>query len=159
PLIEAQRDRFMFGISSAYLSTEEELDIIKRVHSGQLLWDSFAASLTPLLSPEQIKHHIEIIRHVTVEDPVLQYIRDLVVATRTHPDVDLGGSSRASIAFVKGGKALAALRNRTFVIPDDIKEIAPAVLNHRIIISREAEVGGLTTKQVLDEILGKVEVL
>lgn len=159
PLIEAQRDRFMFGISSAYLSTEEELDIIKRVHSGQLLWDSFAASLTPLLSPEQIKHHIDIIRNVTVEDPVLQYIRDLVVATRTHPDINLGGSSRASIAFVKGGKALAALRNRTFVIPDDIKEIAPAVLNHRIIISREAEVGGLTTRQVLDEILGKVEVL
>jgi MoxR-like ATPase len=159
PLIEAQRDRFMFGISSAYLSAEEELSIIKRVHSGQLNWDSFAASLTPLLSQEQIKHHIEVIRHVNIEDPVLQYIRDLVVATRTHPDINLGGSSRASIALVTGGKALAALRNRHFVIPDDIKEIAPAVLNHRILISREAEVGGLTARQVLDEILGKVEVL
>ncbi len=159
PLIEAQRDRFMFGISSAYLSVEEELSIIKRVHSGQLNWDSFAASLTPLLSPEQIKQHIEVVRHVTIEDPVLQYIRDLVVATRTHPDINLGGSSRASIALVTGGKALAALRNRHFVIPDDIKEIAPAVLNHRILISREAEIGGLTARQVLDEILGKVEVL
>lgn len=159
PLIEAQRDRFMFGISSAYLNADEELDIIKRVHSGQLNWDSFAESLTPLLSPEQIRHHIEMIRHVTIEDPVLQYIRDLVVATRTHPDINLGGSSRASIALVTGGKALAALRNRHFVIPDDIKEIAPAVLNHRILISREAEVGGLTARQVLDEILGKVEVL
>jgi MoxR-like ATPase len=159
PLIEAQRDRFMFGISSAYLSAEEELSIIKRVHSGQLNWDSFAASLTPLLSPEQIKQHIEVVRHVTIEDPVLQYIRDLVVATRTHPDINLGGSSRASIALVTGGKALAAIRNRHFVIPDDIKEIAPAVLNHRILISREAEIGGLTARQVLDEILGKVEVL
>ena len=159
PLIEAQRDRFMFGISSAYLSAEEELSIIKRVHSGQLNWDSFAASLTPLLSPEQIKQHIEVTRHVTIEDPVLQYIRDLVVATRTHPDINLGGSSRASIALVTGGKALAALRNRHFVIPDDIKEIAPAVLNHRILISRDAEIGGLTARQVLDEILGKIEVL
>ena len=159
PLIEAQRDRFMFGINSAYLSADEELDIIKRVHSGQLRWDSFAASLHPLLSPEEIRRHIELIRQVTVEDPVLQYIRDLVMATRTHPDIDLGGSSRASIALVKGGKALAVLRNRHYVIPDDIKEIAPAVLNHRILISREAEVGGLTARQVLDEILGKVEVL
>ncbi|MCX6688212.1 MAG: MoxR family ATPase [Methanoregula sp.] len=159
PLIEAQRDRFMFGISSAYLSAEEELNIIKRVHSGQLLWETFARTLTPLLSPQNIQDHIEAIRHVTVEDPVLEYIRDLVMATRTHPDINLGGSSRASIALVNGGKALAALRNRSFVIPDDIKEIAPAALNHRIIISREAEIGGLTSRQVLDEILSKVEVL
>ena len=159
PLIEAQRDRFMFGISSAYLSAEEELIIIKRVHSWQLDWDTFARTLAPLLSPQKIQDHIEAIRHVTVEDPVLAYIRDLIIATRTHPDINLGGSSRASIAFVKGGKALAALRNRSFVLPDDIKDLAPAVLNHRILISREAEVGGLTTRQVLDEILGKVEVL
>jgi len=159
PLIEAQRDRFMLGIRSTQLNPEEELNIIKRVNSGQLLWDLFARSLTSILSPQKIEEHIETVRTVRVEDPVLEYIRDLVIATRTHPDIDLGGSSRASIALVSGGKALATLRNRSYVIPDDIKQIAPAVLNHRILLSREAEVGGLTSQQVLEEILNKVEVL
>jgi MoxR-like ATPase len=159
PLIEAQRDRFMFNISSSYLSPDEELDIIRRAHTGHLDWDVFSAGLEPLLSPEQILHAVEVVRRVTLEEPVLAYIRNLVIATRTHPDIDLGASSRASIALVRGGKAMAALRNSTYVIPDDIKQIVPAVLGHRILLSREAEIGGLTTPQVLDEILKKTEVL
>ena len=159
PLIEAQRDRFMLGISSSYLDAEGELSIIHRVNSGQLQWDLFSQNLTPLLSPQKIQQNIEIVRHVTIEEPVLQYIRDLVIATRTHPDINLGGSSRASIALVRGGKAIAAIRNRSYVIPDDIKQIAPSVLCHRILLSREAEVEGLTPRQVLEEILSKVEVL
>lgn len=159
PLIEAQRDRFMFNISSAYLSPDDELDIIRRTHTGHLNWEVFSAGLVPLLSPEQILHAIEVVRGVTIEDPVLQYIRNLVIATRTHPDIDLGASSRASIALVRGGKAIAALRNSPYVIPDDIKRIVPAVLGHRILLTREAEIGGLTVPQVLDEILKKTEVL
>ena len=159
PLIEAQRDRFMFGIKSAQLNPEEELSIIRRINSGELHWDSFAKSLTPHLSPQKIQEHIGIVRNVRIEDPVLEYIRDLVIATRNHSDIDLGGSSRASIALVTGAKALAALRNRSYVIPDDVKHIAPAVLNHRILLSREAEIGGVTAQQVLSEILNKVEVL
>ncbi|MFA4859848.1 AAA family ATPase [Methanoregula sp.] len=159
PLIEAQRDRFMFGIKSSQLNPEEELSIIRRINSGELHWDSFAKSLTPHLSPQKIQEHIGIVRNVRIEDPVLEYIRDLVIATRNHSDIDLGGSSRASIALVTGAKALAALRNRSYVIPDDVKHIAPAVLNHRILLSREAEIGGVTAQQVLDEILNKVEVL
>jgi len=159
PLIEAQRDRFMLGIGSSYLDAEGELSIIHRVNSGQLQWDLFSQNLNPLLSPQKILHNIEIVRHVTIEEPVLQYIRDLVIATRTHPDINLGGSSRASIALVRGGKAIAAIRNRSYVIPDDIKQIAPSVLCHRILLSREAEVEGLTPRQVLEEILSKVEVL
>lgn len=159
PLIEAQRDRFMLGISSSYLDADGELSIIQRVNSGQLQWDLFSQNLTPLLSPQKIQQNIEIVRHVTIEEPVLQYIRDLVIATRTHPDINLGGSSRASIALVRGGKAIAAIRNRSYVIPDDIKQIAQSVLCHRILLSREAEVEGLTPRQVLEEILSKVEVL
>ena len=159
PLIEAQRDRFMFNISSSYLSADDELDIIKRTHAGRLNWDLFSAGLVPLLSPEQILNAIKVVRGVTLEEPVLEYIRNLVVATRSHPDIDLGASSRASIALVRGGKAIAALRNSTYVIPDDIKQIVPAVLGHRILLSREAEIGGLTSRQVLDEILKKTEVL
>jgi MoxR-like ATPase len=159
PLIEVQRDRFMFSIRSDYLSAEEELSIIKRANAGHLNWDAFSSALTPILSPHIIKHYIQVLKQVTIEEPVLQYIRDLVVATRTHPDIELGGSSRASLSLVRGGKTLAALNNRTYVIPDDIKQISRAVLSHRIILSRDAEIEGLTRGQIMDEILTKVEVL
>jgi MoxR-like ATPase len=158
PLIEAQRDRFMFSITSAYMNEADELDIIRRVSSGHLDWDQYALTLTPLLSPDLIRHHVAVVSQVTVEDPVLEYIRNIVVATRNHPDIQLGASTRASIAMVRGGKGLAALQNRTYVIPDDIKQIAKAVLTHRLILTREAEVEGLSPGSVLDEILSKTEV-
>jgi MoxR-like ATPase len=159
PLIEAQRDRFMLSIKSSYLSSDDELNIIRRVHSNQLDWDSYSRTIKPILSPETIRQYVEVVGTITVEEPVLAYIRDLVIATRTHPDIELGASSRASIALVRGGKGMAAIRNRTFVIPDDIKQIAHAVLGHRILLTRGAEVEGLTVSQVVDEILTKVEVL
>jgi MoxR-like ATPase len=158
PLIEAQRDRFMLNIRSSYMNPDDELSIIRRIHTNHLDWESFSRSLKPLLSPGAIRDYVGVVSNITIEDPVLTYIRDLVVATRTHPDIDLGASTRASIALVRGGKALAAIRNRTYVIPDDIKGIAPAVLGHRIILTREAEVEGLTATQVITEILAKVEV-
>ncbi len=159
PLIEAQRDRFMLSIKSSYMNPDDELSIIRRVHANQLDWDSYSRTITPLLSPDTIRQYVEVVGNITVEEPVLAYIRDLVIATRTHPDIDLGASSRASIALVRGGKGMAAIRNRTYMIPDDIKQIAPAVLGHRILLSREAEVEGLTVPQVVEEILTKVEVL
>ena len=159
PLIEAQRDRFMFSIRSSYLNADEELDIIQRIYTGNLDWDAFSKRLVPVLSPEKILDLIRVVKTVKVEAPVLEYIRDLVIATRTHPDIDLGASSRASIALVRGGKAMAALQNRSYVIPDDIKQIAPAILGHRLLLNREAEIGGLTSLQVIDEILSKTEVL
>ena len=158
PLIEAQRDRFMFNISSTYLTAEHELDIIRRVSTGHLDWEEYAATLTPLLSQEMLRHHIEVVRQVDIQEPVLQYIRNLVMATRNHPDIQLGASSRASIALVSGGKGGAALQNRTYVIPDDVKQIAKPVLGHRVILTREAEVEGLSPGTVLDDILGKTEV-
>lgn len=159
PLIEVQRDRFMFSIRSDYLSPDEELSIIRRASEGMLQWEAYSQSLSPILTPVALKHYIQVVRQVSIEEPVLQYIRDLVIATRTHPDIELGGSSRASLALVSGGKALAALNNRTYVIPDDIKQVSRAALTHRIILSRDAEVEGVTRGQVLEEILSKVEVL
>jgi MoxR-like ATPase len=159
PLIEVQRDRFMFSIRSDYLSPDEELSIIRRANEGVLQWEPYSHSLTPLLTPPVLKHYIQVTRQLSIEEPVLQYIRDLVIATRTHPDIELGGSSRASLAMISGGKALAAMNNRTYVIPDDIKQVSRAALMHRIILSRDAEVEGITRGQVLDEILSKIEVL
>jgi len=159
PLIEVQRDRFMFSIRSDYLSADEELSIIRRAHDGHLDWDAYSHTLSPLLSPAQLNHYAGVVRQVSVEEPVLQYIRDLVVATRTHADIELGGSSRASLALLRGGKTVAALNNRTYVIPDDIKQIASAVLAHRLILSHDAEIEGRPKGQILDEILTNVEVL
>ncbi|MDD5141921.1 MoxR family ATPase [Methanoregula sp.] len=159
PLIEVQRDRFMFSIRSDYLGPEEELSVIRRANEGMLQWETYSQSLAPILTPLALKHYIQVVRQVSIEEPVLQYIRDLVIATRTHPDIELGGSSRASLALISGGKALAALNNRTYVIPDDIKQVSRAALAHRIILSRDAEVEGVTRGQVLDEILSKIEVL
>jgi MoxR-like ATPase len=159
PLIEVQRDRFMFSIRSDYLSANEELSIIRRANSGQLYWEMFSRTLTPLLTQQILKHYIQIVRQVTIEEPVLQYIRDLVVATRTHPDIELGGSTRASLALVGGSKTMAALNNRTYVIPDDVKQISRAALSHRIILSRDAEIEGITRVSIMDEILAKIEVL
>ncbi len=158
PLIEAQRDRFMFNISSSYLNDSDELDIIRRASAGRLDWDQYAKTLSPLLSPDLIHHHIGVVGQVTIGEPVLAYIRNLVMATRSHPDVQLGASTRASIALVRGGKGVAALDNRTYVIPDDIKQITKAVLAHRLILTREAEVEGLSPAAVLDDILSRVEV-
>lgn len=159
PLIEVQRDRFMFSIRSDYVSADEELNIIKRVHAGQLRWELYSRTITPLLNPHSLRHYINVVRQVIIEDPVLQYIRDLVVSTRTHPDIELGASSRASISLVAGAKTMAALNNRAYVLPDDVKNIARAALAHRLVISRDAEIEGLTRNQIMDEILAKVEVL
>ena len=159
PLIEVQRDRFMFSIRSDYLNADDELEVIRRAQAGHLDWDAYSQTISPLLSPTKILHYVHIVKQITIEEPVLQYIRDLIIATRTHADIELGGSSRASLALLSGGKAMAAMNNRTYVIPDDIKQIATDALAHRIILSHDAEIEGRTKGQVLDEILTTVEVL
>jgi MoxR-like ATPase len=93
---------------------------------------------------------------VSVDNSILDYIVRLVTATRTHLDLVLGGSPRASLALYKTSQALAALRGRDYVLPDDIKYLAPATLSHRIIIKPEAELRGRSTRQVLEELLKSV---
>jgi MoxR-like ATPase len=159
PLIEAQRDRFMFSLASRHLGAAEELEIVHKVHGGTLDWDAYSGGLLPLLTSETISACIGTANHIRVEEPVLQYIRNLVMASREHADVDLGASSRASIALVRGGKGMAMIRGRTYVIPDDIREIAPAVFRHRLILASEAEIEGLTPEDVVRGILASVEVL
>jgi MoxR-like ATPase len=158
PLIEVQRDRFMFSMSLSYLDPDEELAIIRRASRGTLIWNDFAESLRPLINRDVLIRLIKNLSGIHIEDPIHQYIRDIVVATRNHPDVALGASSRASISFVSGVKAVAALHGRTFVIPDDVKWIAKKVLMHRIYLTWEAEVEGVTAADIIQEILQTVEV-
>ncbi len=153
PLIEVQRDRFMFCHKSNYMDAENELLIIDRADEGQLDWSRFQDVQKPVMSASDIRYYRERIHHVYLGEQVKQYIRDIILATRSHSDIHLGASSRASLAFVRGGKAVAALNGRTFVIPDDIKGLAPVILNHRFILSREANIANITSMKVIREIL------
>ncbi|HUU74804.1 MAG TPA: MoxR family ATPase [Methanoregulaceae archaeon] len=158
PLIEAQKDRFMFSISISQLDDEGEMEIIKREHSGRLDWDRYYENLAPVMNSQLISRFIAAVQQVYVDENLLSFIRDLVMATRKHGDIHFGASSRASIALVRGSKAFAALKNRTYVIPDDIKWLAPKVLHHRIILEKEAELSDITSSQVISGILDTIEV-
>lgn len=158
PLIEVQRDRFMFSLNTEHLGGDEELLVVRRAAQGLLSANEFEFYLKPVISKEQLLWMIDSVNAVRTEEPILAYIRDLVVATRHHNDIDLGASSRASLAFVRGSKAWAALQGRSYVIPDDVKALAPSVLVHRINLSSEAEIEGIRREDVIAEIVKNTEV-
>ena len=158
PLIEAEKDRFMFSMKVSHLDEEGEFEIIRREHTGMLDWEPFYSGLEPVMNSTLIERFITASRSVYIEEHLLFYIRDIVMATRKHGDVHLGASSRASIALVRGCKARAAMQKRSFVLPDDIKWLAPLVLQHRIILEKEADLSDITPLQVITEILEAVEV-
>jgi MoxR-like ATPase len=153
PLIEAQKDRFMFSSRSQFLSGEAELEIIRREYSGVLDWAPYIASLQPVLRREDILRFSRVVKNVHIEDPVLAYIRDLVMATRSHSDVELGVSARGSIALVRGARVLAAMDRRPFVIPDDVKKLAVPAFQHRLVLTREAGISGISPPRIVGEIL------
>ncbi|SDK18375.1 AAA family ATPase [Methanoculleus thermophilus] len=158
PLIEAQRDRFMFSSTLTHLDGENELEILRRERAGELDWGLYRDRITPIIGPADVKAMAAAVREVRVDDVVLAYMRDLVLATRSHGDIRLGASSRASIAFLRGSMARAALYGRTYVIPDDVRSLAVPVLAHRLSLTREATITGITTESVINEILDTVEV-
>ncbi len=158
PLIEAQKDRFMFSSVLGHLDREGELEIIRRATRGALSWDKYVASLPAVLSTEKVLAITTAVQSVHIEESVIEYICALILATRSHGDIRLGAGSRASLAFVQGAKARAALHNRSYVLPDDVKWLAPRVLTHRIILEKESELAGTTPSQVIGEILGKTGV-
>jgi MoxR-like ATPase len=158
PLIEAQKDRFMFSMSISQLDYEDELEIIKRENAGKLDWEAYFEDLEPVMNSRYISRFAAEVQKIYIDDKLLAYIRDIVLATREHGDIQFGASSRASIALVRGSKALAALQKRNYVIPDDIKWLAPKILHHRIILEKEAELSDITPSQVVSDILAMVEV-
>jgi len=158
PLIEAQKDRFMFSMTLSQLDKDGELEIIRREHAGRLDWDAFYSNLKPVMNGKLILSLIGSVARVHIDEQLLGYIRDIVVATRNHSDVHIGASSRASIALVRGCKALAALKERTYVIPDDIKYLAMPVLQHRIILTQEAQISTISPAGIIGEILERIEV-
>jgi MoxR-like ATPase len=158
PLIEAQRDRFMYSMTLHHLDRDYEIEILKRLRDGNLDWDQYINRITPLLSLETVQEMARVVQEVYVDDAVIRYIRDMVIASRAHGDVRLGTSTRGSLALLRGAQARAVLDGRTYVIPDDVKTMALPVLGHRLILEREAEIGQVSVGQVIGDILASVEV-
>jgi MoxR-like ATPase len=155
-LPEAQLDRFLFKIEVKYPSLEEETAILMAQHT--LVNKSLAADVKAVLSVQKIQDARSIIRSLFVEPKLLEFIAKIVNETRNNPSLYLGASPRASLAIVHSAKALAAIQNRDFVTPDDIIAVAVPVLAHRILLSPEKEMEGLTTSDIVHQIIKKIEV-
>ncbi len=155
-LPEAQLDRFLFKINIGYPSKEEEVAILNRHHNNNNL--TKLNEVRKILSPEQIAAYREKVSKVHIELNLLRYISEMVHQTRNNSSLYLGASPRASLAIMNASKALAAVRGRDFVKPEDIKEMVEPVLNHRIILSPEKEMEGVTIQKVISQIVDKVEV-
>ncbi|WP_231491050.1 MoxR family ATPase [Pedobacter sp. Leaf170] len=155
-LPEAQLDRFLFKIEVKYPSLEEETEILMKQHS--LVNKTLLDEVKPVLSVQQIKSARETIRSLFVEPKLIEFIAKIVNETRNNPSLYLGASPRASLAIIHSAKALAAIQNRDFVTPDDIITVAVPVLAHRIILSPEKEMEGITTTDVVHQIIKRIEV-
>jgi MoxR-like ATPase len=158
PLPEAQLDRFLLKILMDYPAVEDERQIVARWQAGFSSRKLDAVELESLSDPAAIAQCRARVRSVSVETGVQNYLVEIVRRTREHPNLLWGASPRASVALLLAGKALAAMRGRDFVTPDDVRDIAPPVLRHRILTRSDAEIEGITPDQIISEILSAVEV-
>lgn len=155
-LPEAQLDRFMFKLVADYPDAQEEEAILKRFSTD--FYGETESNVTPVIDAAILVKYRETVQHVFIKDELLRYIAEIVSLTRNNSDLYLGASPRASLNIMKASKALALLAGRGFVTPDDIKRAAYPVLNHRLILSYEREIEGITVREIVEGLLRKVEV-
>ena len=155
-LPEAQLDRFLFKIDVHYPSLEEEVKILESKHAQKNTIEE--EMVKPVLSAVEIAEYQNIIKEITVEKNLITYIASIVNNTRSNANLYLGASPRASIALMDASKALAAINGRDFITPDDIKKVAGPILSHRIILTPEREMEGLTATQVVSQIVDSIEI-
>jgi len=155
-LPEAQLDRFLFKIEVHYPSLEQETEILKTYHEKKNKIDF--NSIERVLNASDITALRETVANIHVEHNLLKYIAQIVNETRNNSWLFLGASPRASLAILNSAKACAALRGKDFVTPDDIKFVAPHVLKHRVIITPEKEMEGVTTNEIVNKMIEKIEV-
>jgi MoxR-like ATPase len=153
PLPEAQVDRFLMRIALGYPSREDENTILLRYERQDPL-----ETLEPVIQAKDLLAMQEKVKTIQVEETVREYIVDVVRATRDHDAVELGVSPRGSLALYRTAQALAGIRGRAFVIPDDVKWLAPSVLTHRIIISPQTRLRGRRPEEVVSEVVDTVPV-
>ena len=153
PLPEAQQDRFLIKSILTYPLAAEEISVLKRHHAGFRPQHLDGAGLTAVTSAEELLSLQEEVKRTAVEDKVFNYIYEIVKSTREAADILVGASPRAGIALLNTSKALAQIRGRTYVIPDDVKDMCLPVLRHRIQLRPEAEIEGLSNDEVLVRLL------
>ncbi len=158
PLPEAQLDRFLFKVVVSYTPQEAETELLHRVHAGFDARDLARAGVEPVMELAQLGECRTAAGRVTVDEAIFAYIEEIIWATRRMPDLLLGASPRAAIALLQGAKALAALDGRGYVVPDDVKTLAPPVLRHRLLPRPEAELAGLDAETIITRVLGAVPV-
>jgi MoxR-like ATPase len=159
PLPEAQRDRFLLKIDISHPGRDDELAVLRAYANGQGLHDQALATLEPLTDPAGlVAARQAVASQVRAEEKLLAYIRDVVAATRADDSLQLGAGTRASLALLSSCRAQAVVRGRDFITPDDVKELAPAVLVHRVALAPEAEMEGTGLAEVLERIFAKIEV-
>jgi len=158
PLPEAQLDRFLFKLFVRHPTVEVEAAILRNYLSG---FDAVAlerAALRRVVTPAELGAMSEAVTAVQVAEPVIDYITQLVARTRSHRSLTFGASPRASIALLQVSRVQAAVAGRDFVVPDDVKSLAPAVLRHRVGLSPDAEIEGVTTDDCVADVLRETPV-
>src|SRR5262249_40868714 len=150
PLPEAQLDRFVMKIAVGYPKKDDEVQILRNVQDGFDPKELQNAGIVPL-PPEALDRARKEVSAIRVEPNLLQYIVALAARTRNWPAVSLGASPRAAISLMQVAKGVAAIEGRDFLIPDDVKQAAPAVLRHRLVLKPEADLEGITADQVVRE--------
>jgi MoxR-like ATPase len=158
PLPEAQLDRFFFKIAVDTPDQQTEAAMLRRIDAGFDPHDLVAAGITPVIDAAALAAAREEVLAVRVTDEVVAYITAIVAATRSSPDVSLGASPRGAIALLRGGKAMAAIQGRDFVIPEDIKDICLPALRHRLVRRPEAELQGVDEVGAVQRALSRVAV-
>ncbi|KQT21892.1 magnesium chelatase [Chryseobacterium sp. Leaf404] len=155
-LPEAQLDRFLFKINVGYPNLKQEIAIIKNQHESRV--EDKTEGITTVLTASQLKTYQNLVKEIVVESQLIEYIAKIISNTRENQFLYLGASPRASLALLTASKAFAALRGRDFVTPEDIKEASFAVLRHRVIVSPEREMEGLTADEIIRQILEGIEI-
>jgi MoxR-like ATPase len=155
-LPEAQLDRFLFKIEITYPTLQEEITILSQQHNKNSA--EIIGQVNKLLSAQDLANYRAIIQNIKVEDTLLKYIANIIVETRNNSFLYLGASPRASLALLKASKAFAALQGRDFIIPEDVQQMAPHVLRHRIMLTPEKEMEGVTPNVLIENILKAIEV-
>jgi len=155
-LPEAQLDRFLFKINVDYPDLSQEIQIIKNQHENKLADKTDAVQ--KVVSAAQLQNYQNLVKNIVVETQLLEYIAKIIVNTRENQFLYLGASPRASLALLTAAKSFAAIRGRDFVTPEDIKEASFAVLRHRIMVSPEREMEGLTADEIIRQILENIEI-
>jgi MoxR-like ATPase len=158
PLPLAQLDRFMFKVRVNYPAAAEERRVLQHHHATSGMSSPERFMVNKIMTPDRILETRNIIRKTGVRDEVIDYVQRLIQATRGHESLAVGGSPRAGLMLLMGAKSLAWFAERDFVIPDDVKTALLPALRHRMVLSPTAELEGITTDNVLHEILEMVEV-